>query len=82
MFAAAVVPDCFGMRVSQDEAHMRAGERSTERVINALSADPSDLHLLILSPAGSRLRVHAAWPVDAIEYVETRMATARQIKAE
>ena len=44
--------------------------------------DPSDLHLLILSPAGSRLRVHAAWPVDAIEYVETRMATARQIKAE
>jgi hypothetical protein len=70
MFAAAVVPDCFGMRVSQDEAHMRAGERSTERVINALSADPSDLHLLILSPpdrgstgacclAGQRNRIRA-----------------------
>ena len=55
MFAAAVVPDGFGMRASQDEAHMRAGKRSTERVINAVSADPSDLHLLILSPAGSWL---------------------------
>ena len=45
------------MQAVQDEGHMRAGlgERSTIRATDAAGADPSDLHLLILSPAGSRL---------------------------
>ena len=72
------------MQAVQDEGHMRAGlgERSTIRATDAAGADPSDLHLLILSPAGSWLEKHAAAPVNATEYVQIRMAIRRRVEAE
>ena len=82
--AAAVVPDGLGMRAVQKKGHMHAGfgERSTISAIDAVSPIPATCICSSFLPPDRGSRVHAAWPVDAIEYVETRMATARQIKAE